>query len=265
VKPWVYRGRWALVTGASAGIGQEFATRLAGRGMRLVLTARRVERLREVAAQLHAEHGAETVVLPADLAEPAAASRLWSEAAAGRQIDLLINNAGFGAQGPFHAVDLQRHLDIVRVNCTAPMELAHLALRDMRPRRCGAIVNVSSITAFQPVPLLATYAAAKAFMLSLSESLWAENGDEEIRVLALCPGRTPTEFQAVAGTGTAEGAFGSRTPAQVVDAALEALERGRSVVIPGVENAAAAWLVRALPRSGLVRVMKRVARTMWKS
>src|SRR5690606_16613909 len=161
---------------------------------------------------------------------------------------------------PFADVDLQRHLDILEVNCTAPMELAHLALQAMRPRRAGGIINVSSIAAFQPVPTLATYAAAKAFILSLSEALWIEAHGDNIRVPALCPGRTPTEFQQVAGTGSAEGAFGYRTPEQVVDAGLRAFERGRSYVVPGWENFFATYLTRALPKGTVTRAMRRVVR-----
>lgn len=261
---WEYRGRWAMVTGASAGLGQVFARKLAERGMHLVLTARRTDRLEGLAAELRALHGIEAAVVTADLSLPGEAERLWREASSGREIELLVNNAGFGVQGPFHEIDVARHLGIVQVNCTALMELCHLALGRMRPHGRGAIINVASIASFQPVPQLATYAAAKAFVLSLSEALWAENHDAGVRVVALCPGRTPTEFQAVAGTGSAEGAFGFRTPDQVVDAGLRALERGSSSVVPGVENLAATWAVRALPRSVLVRAMKRVVKTFWK-
>ncbi|MEX2581929.1 MAG: SDR family oxidoreductase [Gemmatimonadota bacterium] len=260
---WNYGAGYSLVTGASAGIGAVFAERLAAKGSHLVLTARRLDRLEELAERLRTDHGVQVSVVAADLAEPDAAERLWNEASADRTVNLLVNNAGFGAQGRFEEVDLQRHRDIVQVNCTAPMDLAYLALREMRPRGLGGIINVSSIAAFQPVPQLATYAASKAFVLLLSEALWAENHDAGIRVLALCPGRTPTEFQEVAGTGSAEGAFGFRTPAKVVDAALDAFEDGRSYVVPGLENLAATWAVRALPRSSVVRAMKAVARRMW--
>lgn len=253
---WEYRGRWALATGASAGIGETFARKLAERGMHLALSARREHRLRDLADELRERHGVETAVLPADLAEPGAAPRLWRAASEGRAIHLLVNNAGFGARGRFDEIPLERQLEMLRLNCAAPMELAWLALRDMRPRGEGAILNVASIAAYQPVPHLAVYAAGKAFLLSLSEALWAESRDAGVRVLALSPGRTPTEFQAVAGTGTAEGAFGYRTPEQVVDAALRALERGAASVVPGLENRLAAALVRLIPRSALTRALK---------
>jgi uncharacterized protein len=260
LKPWSYKHGWALVTGASAGIGREFAEQLAVRATRLILSARRVERLEELAWHLRGTYGVETVVIPADLAEPGAAERLWAEASEGRTIELLVNNAGFGAQGRFDEVDLARHRSMFQVNCTSLMELAHLAIRDMRPRGSGGIINVSSIAAFQPVPQLASYAASKALVLNLSEALWAENHADGIRILALCPGRTPTEFQEVAGTGTAEGAFGYRRPQQVVAEALEAFEAGKSYVVPGFENLAASWVVRSLPRTTVVRVLKRLVK-----
>ncbi len=265
MKPWTWRGRWALVTGASAGLGRVFAEKLAARGCHLVLTARRADRLGELADGLRDTHDVQTVIIPADLLVDGEPARIWREAAAdGREIHLLVNNAGFGAQGAFHDTDLQRHLDILRVNCGALTELAHLALGPMRARGEGGIINVASVASFQPVPRLASYAAAKAYVLSLSEALWAENRDTGVRVTALCPGRTPTEFQRVAGTGSAEGAFGFRTPEQVVEAGLAGFERGSPTVVPGFENLAATWVVRAMPRSALTRVMKTVVRRFWK-
>lgn len=244
---WQYRGRWALVTGASSGIGEVFARELAARGMHLVLAARREERLRALAAELHATHGIESAVIPIDLAEPGAATRLWERAARGRAIHLLINNAGFGAQGRFNEIPLERQTAMVHLNCTAVMELAHLALPAMRERGEGGIINVASGAAFQPIPLLATYAASKAFVLSLSESLWAENRKRGVHVLALCPGTTPTGFQREAGISRTEGAPGVTSAGEVVDAALKALERKRSVVVPGAVNRIAVTLTRLLP------------------
>jgi uncharacterized protein len=263
-QPWQYRDRWALVTGASAGLGQVFAGRLAERGMNLVLTARRQERLTDLAGKLERSHGIRTHVVAADLGSPGEAPRLWAEASSGRVIHLLVNNAGFGAQGLFDQVPLERHVEMLQLNCTALVELCHLSLREMRERGEGGIINVSSIAGFQPVPTLATYAASKAFVLSFSEALWVENAPRGIRVLALCPGRTPTEFQEVAGTGTVEGAFGYRTPEQVVDSGLRALERGKSYDVPGVENLAATWVVRALPRSAVTRAMKGLVKRFMK-
>lgn len=262
MKRWDYRDSWALVTGASAGLGALFADRLARRGSHLVLSARRVERLEALAGELRSAHGVQVEVAPADLAQPGAATALWERANQDHPIDLLVNNAGFGAQGRFEEVELQRHVDLIQVNCTALLELAHLAIREMRPRRRGGIINLASIASFQPVPLLASYAASKAFVLHLSEALWVENRSAGIRVLALCPGRTPTEFQEVAGSGSTEGAFGVRTPEEVVDAGLRAFEAGKSYLVPGLENLAVSWLTRAMPRTLLLKAMRSVARRL---
>lgn len=228
--------------------------------MNLVLNARRADRLQSLAKRLSDELSVDVAVAEEDLSRPGAAERLWSQAREHGPIHLLVNNAGFGAHGEFHELSMERQSEMVRLNCTALLELAHLALSDMRDRADGGIINVSSIAAFQPVPGLAVYAASKAFVLSLSEALWSENRDSGVRILALCPGRTPTEFQEVAGTGSAEGAFGVRTASQVVRAALKALERGRSYEVPGMENYLATWLVRVLPRSAITRVLRSAVR-----
>lgn len=260
---WEYRDRWALVTGASSGLGEILADRLARRGMHLVVTARRVERLERLADRLARDHAVQVVPIAADLARPGDPTHVWSSANDGRRIDLLVNNAGFGARGLFHEVPIERHREMVEVNCLAVMELAHHAVAAMRPRGYGGIINVASLAAFQPVPFLGSYAATKAFVLSLSEALWAENQDLGLRILALCPGRTPTEFQTVAGTGNAGPAFGYRTPEEVVDAGLAAFDRGRGYVVPGFENLATTWLVRALPRSAVNRAMRRIMRKVF--
>jgi uncharacterized protein len=259
-RTWEYRGRRALITGASAGIGAAFAEQLAARGMDLVLNARRADRLRSLAERLSSAYSVNVAVAEEDLSRDGAAEQLWSQAREQGPIHLLVNNAGFGAHGEFHEMDLARQSEMVRLNCTALLELAHLALGPMRDRADGGIINVSSIAAFQPVPGLAVYAASKAFVLSLSEALWSENRDAGVRILALCPGRTPTEFQEIAGTGSAEGAFGVRTADQVVLAALKALERGRSYEVPGTENYLATWLVRILPRSAITRAVRSAVR-----
>jgi short-subunit dehydrogenase len=259
-EPWSYRGRWALVTGASAGIGEALARRLAERGMSLVLTARREDRLRALGAELEGACGVKVVPIGSDLGRAGEAGKLWERAAEGRTIDLLVNNAGFGARGRFDELPLERQVEMVQLNCTSVLELAHHALREMRARDAGGIINVSSIAAFQPVASLATYAASKAFVLSLSESIWAETRGSGVRVVALCPGRTPTEFQAVAGTGRAEGTFGARTPDQVALAGLAALEANRSYEVPGLENYLATWVVRILPHSAVTRVLKRLVK-----
>ncbi|HEX6750607.1 MAG TPA: SDR family oxidoreductase [Longimicrobium sp.] len=258
---WEYRGRWALVTGASAGIGEAFARGLARRGMHLALAARREDRLRALADELASAHRVRTLVVPADLGEPGAADALWRQAADGRDIHLLVNNAGFGLKGPFHELPLDRQAEMVRVNCIAPLELAHHALAHMRGRG-GGIVNVASIAGYQPIPLMATYAATKAFLITLSEALAAESGDAGVRVVTVNPGPVKTEFQAVAGTQVRDRAPGLRTPGQVVEAALRALEAGRMTVTPGLVNRMAAAAVRIAPRGIVVRAAKAVMRKL---
>jgi len=252
--PWQYADRWALVTGASAGLGDSFARALAARGMKLVLTARREERLRQLADDIEREYGTETVVVPGDLGESVTAERVWSEATRARHIHLLINNAGFGAHGRFDEIPLERQAEMVRVNVLALLDLMHRALPPMRIRGEGGIINVASIAAFQPVPSHATYAATKAFVQSLSEAVWVESRGAGVRVLALHPGRTPTEFQEVAGSGSLAGSPGVLPPEEVVRQGLRALEQGRSHVVPGLTNAAGSVANRLLPRSMMARL-----------
>lgn len=256
MKPWQWGGGWALVTGASAGLGVEFAGQLARRGTSLVLSARRADRLQALAEELRGSYPVEVVVVPADLSRPEEPLRLWRTANEGRDIDLLINNAGFGARGRVDAVPLDRLLEMLRLNCSALLELTHHALQEMRSRRHGGIINVASLAAYQPVPQLATYAASKAFVLSFTEAVAAENRSAGVRVLALSPGRTPTEFQEVAGTGDATGSFGARSPAEVVAAGLRAFEKGRISVVPGMENRLASIAGRLVPRRLLIGVLR---------
>lgn len=263
MKKWEYRGRWALVTGASAGFGESFARQLAERGMHLVLTARRGERLRGLADELAGRHGVQTHIVPLDLAEPGTAERLWEEASRGREIHLLVNNAGFGVRGAFHTVARERLVEMVQLNCIALLELAHLALPGMRARGEGGIINLASLQSFQPIPMMATYSATKAFALYLSEAIWAENRKAGVRVVALCPGRSPTEFQEVAGTSNVSTRMpGILSADKVVAAGLRALEKGRSYEVPGAPNYLATYASRLLPRgflaSTILKLYKRL-------
>ncbi|HET6228847.1 MAG TPA: SDR family oxidoreductase [Longimicrobiaceae bacterium] len=259
---WEYAGRWALVTGASAGIGEAFARELARRGMHVAVSARREDRLRALEDELARAYHVQTVVVPADLAQPGAPSALWASASDdGRRIDLLINNAGFGLRGRFDELSADRQAEMVRLNCMAPMELMHAALREMRSRRSGAVVNVASIAGYQPIPYMAAYAASKAFVLALSEAVAEESRDDGVRIVAVSPGPVATEFQQVAGTSVSEKTLGIRTPQQVVDAALLALERGTASVVPGLINGIAAAAVRVAPRSLVLRAAKKVMKS----
>ena len=253
-----YTGRWALVTGASAGIGEAFAHALAGRGMNLVLTARRADRLSRLADLVAGEHGVKAAYVAADLGEPGAAERVWKEATEGREIHLLVNNAGFGAKGRFDEVDRARQAEMVQLNCTALLELMHLALPAMRARGAGGIVNVASVAAFQPIPQLATYGASKAFVLSLSQAVAEENRDRGVRVVALCPGPVATEFQAVAGTRVSERTPGLLEAREVAEAALRALDEGKDTVVPGAINHLGTVAARLFPRSWVLKAAKTV-------
>jgi len=239
----------ALITGASAGLGEEFARQLSKRGHRLVLAARRKDRLEALAAELG---NARAVGI--DLARPGAADRLVADVeAAGETIELLVNNAGFGLLGRFDKADPKRLRQMVDLNCGALTDLCRAALPGMVNRRSGAILNVASTAAFQPGPGMAVYFATKAYVLSLTEALHEEAGRFGVKVSALCPGPTRTEFGEVAGF-KGDGRFDrwSMDSGEVVRLGLDGLEKNRAVVITGALNKAGALSARFLPRA-LVR------------
>ena len=235
----------ALVTGASAGLGVEFARQLSSRGHHLVLAARRKERLEELAAELR---NARAVAI--DLSAPGAAQRLIGELdAAGDQIDVLINNAGFGLRGYFAEQDPARLRQMIDLNCGALTELCRAVLPQMIERRSGAILNVASTAAFQPGPGMAVYYATKAFVLSLSEALHEEAKPHGVKVTALCPGPTRTEFGDVAGFPASAALTRVSMDAEpVVRKGLEALEKNRAVIVTGGLNSAIAFSNRIAPR-----------------
>ncbi len=255
-----WKGKWALVTGASSGIGAALAEELAGGGTHLVLTARRLDRLQEVAGNLHKKHGVQTQVFVADLTERTAPRRIYEFCnEKGLRIDLLINNAGFGQYGELPQVDTLRLLDMVEVNCTAVVHLTRLFLPDMVARRRGDILILASTAAFQAVPYISTYAATKAFDLYFAEGLAEEMKPYGIRVCALCPGSTESEFHSVAGQErfTAK----KQKPAdKVARTGLQALAAGKSYVISGLGNYLGAHSQRIVPR----RVVTRVAGNMFR-
>ena len=248
-------GKWALVTGASAGIGAAFARRLAADKLGVVLVARRVERLESLAAELTRTHGVPTRVVAQDLAVDGAAERV-AAAVEDLEIGILVNNAGFGAAGRFERVPLDRHLEMIRVNCLAVTALTHLFLPQMRQRGRGAIVIVASVAGYQPLGLASTYGATKAFDLMLGEALWAETRGTGVDVLVLSPGPVATEFQAVAGEIAHPGA----TAESVVEAALAGLGR-RPSVIAGTFNRLRTWSIRLAPRTQVARLAIGVMRS----
>jgi short-subunit dehydrogenase len=243
----------ALITGASMGIGEAFAEALALRGYDLALVARSGPALAAIAARIGSGGDARIETFVADLADGAALERAADEVQArfGR-VDLLINNAGAGAHGPFETIDPQRNLGQVRLNVEALVALTNRFAPAMLTRGSGGVINVASTAAFQPVPYMAVYGATKAFVLSFSEALAEEFRGRGVRVLALCPGATRTNFFNVAGEGAQVGRF--RTPAQVVRTALRAYDRGATYVIDGLANRVLAFSPRLAPRAVVARI-----------
>jgi short-subunit dehydrogenase len=243
-----------LITGASAGLGAEFARLCAGRGETLVLVARRRARLEALAAEIG---GAE--VIASDLAEPGAPERLVAEIERrGLHVAALINNAGFGQVGRFAALPLERQLGMIDLNIRALVELTHRLLPGMIARQRGAILNVASTAAFQPGPGFAVYFASKAFVLSFTEALHQELKGKGIKVSALCPGPTATEFGDVAGFRGSVPDWLSADAHSVCVAGLNGLDRNRAVVIPGLLNKLGAQSGRFVPRALIRRVVGRM-------
>ena len=226
MQPW--RGKWALVTGASAGIGSALAEQLAAQGVNLLLTARRADRLARLADDLAARHKVQTEVYAADLTRPQAPGEIFRFTEQKRlPIELLINNAGFGAYGEFRKQEAQRLLDMVQVNVASVVHLTHLFLPAMVERRSGFILILASTAAFQPVPYLGAYAATKGFDLLFAESLAEEVRQYGVHVCALCPGSTVSEFHEVAG---ASHVAGPQEPNEkVARVGLEALAAGKAL------------------------------------
>jgi len=235
----------ALVTGASAGLGLEFARQLSERGHPLVLVARRRERLDELAAELG---NARAVAI--DLSKDGAAAVLMADIEnAGEEVELLVNNAGFGLIGRFAELDAERQREMVDLNVGTLTELCRAVAPRMIARKCGAILNVSSTAAFQPGPKMAVYFATKAYVLSLSEALHEELKPHGIRVSCLCPGPTRTEFGEVAGFA-GNGVFDhiAMRARDVVEIGLKGLDRNRAVVVAGWMNRVVAASTRFAPR-----------------
>ncbi len=243
-----WHGKWALVTGASAGIGREVARELAAGGTNLVLTARRRDRLAGLADELIAKHAVRALTCVTDLSQPLGPQQIFDfTEEKGIQVDLLVNNAGFGAYGEFQKVDVEKLVEMVQVNCSAVVHLTHLYLPHMIEQRSGDILIVASTAAFQPVPYISTYAATKAFDLHFAEGLAEEMRPYGVHVCALCPGSTETEFFQVAGQRN----HTRRTPEpadKVARVGLRALAAGKSSVVSGFTNWLGPETVRRVPR-----------------
>lgn len=252
-----YSSGWALVTGASSGLGRGFATRLAADGMSLVLVARGTVILHDLAAELRETYGVEVEVVGADLADPTARDEVVKVIET-RDIDLLVNNAGFATSGDFVDENPARITELVTLNCVALTVLARAAATRMVARGRGGIVNVASTAAFQPIPTMATYAASKAFVLRLSLAMWDELRPAGVTVLALCPGATETDFWKVAGNP--DGFRRRRTVSQVVTTCFDALAKGSPVAIDGAFNALLARMAPFVPSRLAMLVARYIAR-----
>ncbi|MGK7958209.1 MAG: SDR family NAD(P)-dependent oxidoreductase [Crocosphaera sp.] len=256
----------ALITGASSGIGQAFAEELATRGTNLIVLARSQDKLYTLAEQLQERTSIDVEVIVQDLTEPKAGQKVydWVQQK-GLTVDCLINNAGFGDYGPFAERDLSKQLDMIQLNVTVLVELTHLFLSQMQKQGQGSIINVASIAGFQALPYLSTYAATKAFVLSFTEALWAENKDKGIKCLALCPGPTESNFFEVAEfpQSLENSNQGSLISAKtVVQDALQALDNHQSnVVTGGVTNNLIVNASRFFPREFLLKAVEKQFRT----
>ncbi|RYE87678.1 MAG: SDR family oxidoreductase [Myxococcales bacterium] len=256
---WARRyGPWALVTGASSGIGQEFARQLAARGLHVALVARRRDRLDALAGELRSAHGVEARVLALDLSRLADVEAV-APAVADLEVGLLVNNAGFGEKGLFLETPLARHLEMLAVNARAPLALAHALAGPMVARGRGGVIFTSSTAAFQPTPYTAHYAATKGYELQLAEALWHELAPAGVDVLALCPGATDTEGPARTGVDPARVPVRPMPVAPVVRTALDRLGHA-PVAIPGLVNRLGALATRLLPRTTAARLAGRLIR-----
>ena len=257
-----YEDRWAVVTGASSGLGRGLAARLADRGMSLVLTGRNEARLDEAAEDIrHAAPRVTVETVAADLSTRSGVAALLDHVG-NRPVEVLVNNAGFGSYGPFAEADATREGDEVAVDVTAVVTLARAFLPGMIARRSGGILNVASAIAFQPAPYQAVYGASKAFVLSFSTALWAEARAAGVAVTALCPGPTRTGFVDALGADVGHTVIYSRLaePEPVIAAGLRGFDKGRAVVIPGVRNKMIAAGGRFMPREWLTLVSARLLR-----
>lgn len=249
-----------LITGASSGIGEVFARKLAARGRNVLLVARSEDKLITLCNELGRSNSIRAQYVALDLSKSESPARLFEETEKrGLTVDLLINNAGFGSMGEFRKLDIARELNMIDLNIKSLVELTHRFLSPMVKRRQGAIINVASTAAFQGVPFMATYAATKAFVLSFSEALWEENRPHGVHVMALCPGVTETNFFEAA-RGKKPPARVSQTPEEVVDAALRGLAHHKPIVISGWTNFFMVESERLVPRSLVTRLAGRMMR-----
>lgn len=243
-----FDGQVALITGASTGIGRAYARAFAARGANLILVARSADKLEVVANEARVRHSVTVDVIAHDLSTPGAGTALLDKVASlGREIDILVNNAGFGTHGNFAQIDPARLDAEIQLNCVTLVDLTRGVLPGMTARRRGAVVNVASTAAFQPIPTMAVYGATKAFVLSFSVALAEEVRASGVRVLAVCPGATDTAFFDVAGARDTRMTTSMRTVDDVIATTFRGLEAGSSSVVDGLLNTISAYGARMSP------------------
>ncbi len=248
--------RAAVITGASTGLGEQFALRFAREGYDVVLVARSAARLEAVAERVRL-HKVKAFVMPFDLSDPQSPKALFDAVQAkGLEVECLVNNAGFGSNGPFLDLDVGQEAEMVDLNCTALVRLSHLFGNPMQQRKSGHILNIASTAGFQPGPFMATYYATKAFVISFSEALAFELKDSGVQVTCSCPGATQTEFARRAGNDKSAlfTRIGVAKPQAVVDDAFEAMMNGEVLKVHGLMNWVGTQALRLSPR-GVVRAM----------
>ena len=250
----------ALITGASSGIGLELAELFAADGSDLVLVARREDRLKELAERLESEHGVKVHVLPKDLSEPKAPDEIFAQLKKEKiQVDVLVNNAGFGVKGIIPEIDLDQQLDMVQVNVKALTHLTRLFLPGMIDRGYGGVLNVGSLAAFQPGPNLAVYFATKAYVLSYTEALAEEISNPDIKISCLAPGPVRTEFGEKSDLEDSLLFKVSLMDSEpVVRAGYEGFRKGKVIVIPGLKQQIVPLLNRFTPRSMVRKIAKKL-------
>ncbi len=252
------KGKLALVTGATSGIGLELARIHAQRGGDLVLVARREERLKNIKEDLEKQYGVSVQIIVNDLSLPSACEEVYKETKG--SVDYLINNAGFGLAGFYHETSFERNREMIELNITALAALTHLFLQDMAKRKSGRILNVSSVAGFLPGPLQATYYATKAFVNSFSQAIANEVKDKNITVSALCPGPVKTEFGEVAGFKRKDEVFlkklAAAKPEDTARDGYEGMLKGKVIIVSGLSNRMQVAFMRFAPRGLLVRISR---------
>ncbi len=247
-----FQHKTALITGASSGIGEAFAEQLAQQQCNLVIVARRLDRLDSLKAKLEQQHGIKVTVISSDLAQPSASASIYQQLKTlGIDVDILINNAGIGHHGAFLDVPAAQHLSMLAINIHALTELTHLFASDMKARgQGGAILLVASIAAFTPIPQFATYAASKAYVLSLGQALNKELKNDHIGVTVLAPGGVAAEFMAASGQHIDDWRTKAIMTAEAVAReSLDALAKGKAVIVPGILNKASSLFLAHAPNA----------------